>query len=156
MFLIKVKFNWGLGSRYLYEFSLNNNYMSSLRTITFDALIVPSDYTIYITSNNWPSSPPSVNRAPPPAAWASTKRAPGRWAPNTDRARVDETGAHGTEPLLRPGFVRGEGWQSAVIPERCCRRDSWCWCRGRKSWGDRASSRSRYVISWRLCCRLGL
>ena len=33
----------GLGSRYLYEFSLSNNYMSSLRTTTCDALIVPSD-----------------------------------------------------------------------------------------------------------------
>jgi len=32
----------GLGSRYLYEFSLSNNYMSSLRTATCDALIVPS------------------------------------------------------------------------------------------------------------------
>ena len=32
----------GLGSNYLNEFSLSNNYMSSLRTTTCDALIVPS------------------------------------------------------------------------------------------------------------------
>jgi len=32
---------WGCESRYLYEFSLSNNSMSSLRTTTCDALIVP-------------------------------------------------------------------------------------------------------------------
>ena len=43
MFLNKVMYSiWGLGSRYLYEFLLSNNYMSSLRTTTCDALIVPS------------------------------------------------------------------------------------------------------------------
>ena len=43
----------GLGSRYLYEFSLSNNYMymSSLRTATCDALIVPSDKVI--PHGNW-------------------------------------------------------------------------------------------------------
>ena len=36
---------WGWRSRCLHKFSLSNNYMSSLRTTTYDALIVPSDNT---------------------------------------------------------------------------------------------------------------
>ena len=40
---------WRLGSSYLYEFSLSNNYMFSLRTTTCDALIVPSVYTSYFS-----------------------------------------------------------------------------------------------------------
>ena len=46
-FLNEFKFNlriWGCGSRYLYEFSLSNNYMSLMRTTTCDSLIVPSVY----------------------------------------------------------------------------------------------------------------
>ena len=42
MYLNEVNLIWELGSRYLYEFSLSNNYVPSLRTTTYDALIVPS------------------------------------------------------------------------------------------------------------------
>jgi len=44
LFLNEVKFNLRIKLSCLHKFSLSNNYMSSLRTTTCDALIVPSDY----------------------------------------------------------------------------------------------------------------
>jgi len=50
----KLKLNLtslGLGSRYLYEFSLSNNYISSFKTTTCDALIVPSVNSVILNLN---------------------------------------------------------------------------------------------------------
>jgi len=47
LFLNEVKFNLWIKLSCLHKFSMSNNYMSSLRTTTCDALIVPSDYTKY-------------------------------------------------------------------------------------------------------------
>ena len=44
--LNEVKFNLRMRIMLFYEFSLSNNYMSSFRTTTCDALIVPSGISI--------------------------------------------------------------------------------------------------------------
>jgi len=63
----------GRGSRYLYEFSFSNNYMSLLRATTCDALIVPSEnyqllpvgfpglFVVVCTALSWIAKPPTVH-----------------------------------------------------------------------------------------------
>ena len=53
---------WGWGSCCLHKFPLSNNYMSSLRTTTCDALIVPSDKVCHCPKQKLtPVSQSSVN-----------------------------------------------------------------------------------------------
>ena len=46
LFLNEVKFNLRIKLSCLHKFSLSYSYMSSLRTTTYDALIVPSEYVV--------------------------------------------------------------------------------------------------------------
>ena len=50
MFLTEVKFNLRMRITRLHAFSLSNNYMTSLRTTSCDALIVPSENSIDVQS----------------------------------------------------------------------------------------------------------